>query len=101
MKAYVDHEARRDAARPVAKAIRLYARDEGVTLGEIADAIAISEQSFYAKLKGSAPFGLEELNKIAAVLKVSARDLLADLEIRAREPISPGEKIDSQHALAA
>lgn len=81
MKAHVNEAARREVIRPVAKTIRVIARDRNVTMVELAGVLGVTEQSFYAKLNGKAPVGLEELDALAKKLGVSAAQLLEPINV--------------------
>jgi transcriptional regulator with XRE-family HTH domain len=68
----------------VARAIRTYARNRGVSMTAVAAVVGVSSAAFYERMKGAIDWRLAELEAIAALLGVSVPELLVD-------PISGGD----------
>lgn len=61
-----------------------YCLENGMTNATLADALGMSRSSLYAKLRGLAPWGLEEAVKLAELLGMSVSEFAA-LAIKPRQ----------------
>lgn len=50
--------------------VAAYCQDNGLTSAALADALGMSRSSLYAKLRGLAPWDLEEAVKLAQILGI-------------------------------
>lgn len=62
----------------IGHAVRVIARDKGITLKALAESLEMSKQSFYDRLRGKTTLSVDDLDRLAEELEVPVGVLLDD-----------------------